>query len=187
MTEATNITESQAVADFLTNRTEESFALLFEILYPKVLRYFVLRGTAASTAEELAQDVLTTVYRHSAALRDRQLFFGWIFRIARNQLLQHVRKHFKKEAETVWIEDLDVQSARQMRTGETSAGNIREWLAQLEPVERQIMMLRYIEELGYQEIATALSLPLGTVKWKIFRAKAKLSETLKGHYKELET
>jgi RNA polymerase sigma-70 factor (ECF subfamily) len=52
------------------------------------------------------------------------------------------------------------------------------WMELLEPVERQIMMLRYSEELGYQEIATALGIPLGTVKWKIFSAKERLSAEL---------
>jgi RNA polymerase sigma factor (sigma-70 family) len=186
MIEAPNITETQAVTDFLLDRTEQSFATLFEILYPKVLRFFVLRGTPDTVAEELAQDVLTAVYRHSAALRDRQLFFGWLFRIARNQLLQHVRKHHRKDADTVAIDDLDSQSALQMQAEDSTGGSFRDWLLPLEPQERQIMLLRYIEELGYQEIATALNLPLGTVKWKIFRAKAKLSETLKGMRKESE-
>jgi RNA polymerase sigma-70 factor (ECF subfamily) len=179
MIEAPNITESQAVADFLNDRSEVSFAALFEILYPKVLRYFVLRGAAVGVAEELAQDVLITVYRHSAALRDRQMFFGWLFRIARNQLLQHIRKHYRKDADTVLIDDLDLQSAEQIRTASPTGGSIREWLELLEPMERQIMLFRYIEELGYQEIATALSMPLGTVKWKIFQAKGKLRQSLK--------
>jgi RNA polymerase sigma factor (sigma-70 family) len=52
------------------------------------------------------------------------------------------------------------------------------WMGLLEPVERQVMMLRYSEELGYQEIATALGIPLGTVKWKIFIAKERLSAEL---------
>jgi RNA polymerase sigma factor (sigma-70 family) len=183
MIEAPNITESQAVSDFLADRSEESFAALFEILYPKVLRYFVLRGAAPGLAEELSQDVLTAVYRHSAALRDRQLFFGWLFRIARNQLLQHIRRNHKKDADTVALDDLDIQSIGRMQTGGSADGSIQEWLGQLEPQERQIMMLRYIEELGYQEIATALNLPLGTVKWKIFRAKAKLGKSLKTNWK----
>jgi RNA polymerase sigma factor (sigma-70 family) len=186
MLEPPNTSETQAVTDFLLARSEQSFAALFEILYPKVLRYFILRGAPDTVAEELAQDVLTAVYRHSAALRDRQLFFGWLFRIARNQLLQHVRKHHRKDADTVAIEDLDTQCVGKIQTQDPAAGSLREWLAQLEPQERQIMMLRYIEELGYQEIATALNIPLGTVKWKIFRAKAKLSETLKGTRKEIE-
>ncbi len=186
MLEAPNISETEAVSDFLLAHSEQSFATLFEILYPKVLRYFILRGAPNTVAEELAQDVLTAVYRHSGTLRDRQLFFGWLFRIARNQLLQHVRKHHRKDADTVAIDDLDTQAAGRMHTEDPTAGSLREWLAPLEPQERQIMMLRYIEELGYQEIATALNLPLGTVKWKIFRAKAKLSETLKGMRKETE-
>ncbi len=186
MLEAPNISETQAVADFLLVRSEQSFATLFEVLYPKVLRYFILRGAPDAVAEELAQDVLTAVYRHSDALRDRQLFFGWLFRIAHNQLLQHVRKHHRKEADTVAIDDIDTKSAGCIQTEDPFTGSLRGWLAPLEPQERQIMMLRYIEELGYQEIATALNLPLGTVKWKIFRAKAKLSETLKGMRKEIE-
>jgi len=186
MLEAPNIPETEAVATFLRDKSEQAFAALFEILYPKVLRYFILRGTPDAVAEELAQDVLTAVYRHSDALRDRQLFFGWLFRIARNQLLQHVRKHHRKDADTIAIDDLDTQSAGRMRTEQRIAGSFREWLAPLEPQERQIMMLRYIEELGYQEIATALNIPLGTVKWKIFRSKAKLTETLKGSRKETE-
>ena len=48
----------------------------------------------------------------------------------------------------------------------------------LEPDERQIMMLRYCEELCYREIATALGIPLGTVKWKIFIAKERLCTEL---------
>jgi RNA polymerase sigma-70 factor (ECF subfamily) len=180
MTEAPKIAEGQAVADFLETRSEESFAVLFEILYPKVVCFFAARGTPQSTAEELAQDVLTAVYRHAAALRDRQLFFGWLFRIARNQLLQSLRKH-RHDPDTVAIEDLDVGFARQLRTGDVPADSeLRSWLGCLEPQERQIMLLRYVEELGYQEIATALNIPLGTVKWKIFNAKAKLGETLKG-------
>ncbi|HEY3742258.1 MAG TPA: RNA polymerase sigma factor [Bryobacteraceae bacterium] len=179
MFEAPNITESQAVSEFLANRGEEAFAAMFEILYPKILRYFIVRGADLSVAEELAQDVLTTVYRQSASLRDRQMFFGWLFRIARNQLLQYVRKHHRKDSETVAIDDLDVHLAGRIRTGDASGLSIRDWLSPLEPQERQIMMLRYVDELGYQEIATALNMPLGTIKWKIFQAKGKLRESLK--------
>ena len=121
MREAHDISESEAVSAFLLAHSEQSFATLFEILYPKVLRYFILRGTPNTVAEELAQDVLTAVYRHSGALRDRQLFFGWLFRIARNQLLQHVRKHHRKEADTIAIDDLDTQAAGLMRTEDPAA------------------------------------------------------------------
>jgi RNA polymerase sigma-70 factor (ECF subfamily) len=54
-----------------------------------------------------------------------------------------------------------------------------EWMAFLEEDEREIMMLRYIDELEYHEIAELLGLPQGTVQWKIFNAKKKLAARFK--------
>lgn len=51
--------------------------------------------------------------------------------------------------------------------------SLPEWLSHLEPAEREILMLHFAEDLGYREIALALGIPLGTVKWKAFNAKAK--------------
>jgi RNA polymerase sigma-70 factor (ECF subfamily) len=179
-TQTENQAEHQAVAEFLETHSDRSFTVLFELLYPKVVCFFMVRGTPAGTAEELAQDVLTAVYRHAAALRDRQLFFGWLFRIARNQLLQSLRKQ-RRNPDTVALEDLDAVLAAEIKIGDEAADlELREWFECLERQERQIMLLRYVEELGYQEIATALEMPLGTVKWKIFSAKAKLAASLKG-------
>ena len=179
MTQAVHITESHAIAEFLETRTEESFAVLFEILYPRLLCFFRCRGTSRATAEELAQDVLAAVYRHAKALRERQLFTGWLFRIARNQLLQYIRKH-RHDVDTVSMEDLDLRTVHQVWTEEIPANSeFAEWLRCLESQERQIMVLRYVDELGYQEIATILEMPLGTVKWKIFNAKSKLEKQFK--------
>jgi RNA polymerase sigma-70 factor (ECF subfamily) len=179
MIQAPNYRESQAIAEFLATMTEESFAVLFEILYPKMLCFFMVRGTSRSTAEELAQDVLSAVHRHAAALRDRQLFSGWLFHIARNQLLQYLRKH-RRDVNTVSIDDLDAKYAPETKEEALpERSELVEWVECLEPQERQIMMLRYIEELGYREIATVLEIPLGTVKWKIFNAKSKLGKALK--------
>ena len=50
-----------------------------------------------------------------------------------------------------------------------------QWMAALDAEERQIMMLRYVEELEYHDIAEVLGLPLGTVQWKIFNSKKKLA------------
>jgi RNA polymerase sigma-70 factor (ECF subfamily) len=167
--------EQDAVAAFLANGSQESFGALFEALYPKVVRYFVVRGLELPVAEELAQDVLMTTYQHANSLRQKECFFGWLFRVAGNRHLQHLRQR-KRKIETV---GLTPNSVRGFKRSEPSAferqSDFQHWMDLLEPVERQIMMLRYSEELGYQEIATALGIPLGTVKWKIFSAKERLS------------
>jgi RNA polymerase sigma factor (sigma-70 family) len=50
-----------------------------------------------------------------------------------------------------------------------------QWMAELDGDERQIMVLRYVEEMEYHDIAEALGIPLGTVQWKIFNSKKKLT------------
>ena len=170
--------EQEAVAAFLANGSQESFRALFEALYPKLVRYFVVRGLELPVAEELAQDVLMTAYQHASSLRQKECFFGWLFRVAGNRHLQYLRQR-KRKIETV---GLTPNSVRGFKRSESSTferqSDFQHWMDLLEPVERQIMMLRYSEELGYQEIATALGIPLGTVKWKTFSAKERLSVEL---------
>ena len=170
--------EQEAVAAFLANGSQESFRALFEALYPKLVRYFVVRGLELPVAEELAQDVLMTTYQHANSLRQKECFFGWLFRVAGNRHLQYLRQR-KRKIETVGLTPNTIRGFKRSDTGALERqSDFQHWMDLLEPVERQIMMLRYSEELGYQEIATALGIPLGTVKWKIFSAKERLSVEL---------
>jgi len=167
--------EREAVEAFLATGSEAAFGKLASALFTRLVRYFSIRGLDAQTAEELAQDVLMIIYRKAEMLRNKESFYGWFYKIARNQHLQHVRQH-KREAELV---DLDRLPPSSGQAGETSQEDeFFHWIHPLEPDEQQIMILRYVEDLTYQEIATALSIPLGTVKWKIFDAKMKLTDIL---------
>ena len=169
--------ERGAVAAFLASPTPETFRMLFEALYAKLVRYFSVRGVDRQIAEELAQEVLLAVYRKRDTLREEENFFGWLFTIARNELLQHLRAH-RHDVE-IPVEPSELQVYAQSVAPEPSdSGEFLLWMKLLEPVEQQVMMLRYVEDLGYQEIASALNLPLGTVKWKIFNAKETLRQAL---------
>lgn len=177
VTMTTAQTEKEVVESFLSTRGNDAFAALAAILFGRLTRYFSIRGLDIETAEELTQDVLLTIYQKAEALRSKEHFYGWVFKIARNQHLQHVRRRRKK----VELVDLDTLVHPSQLT---AAGKGPEeakflcWIAPLESDTRQIMILRYVEELSYQEIATALDIPLGTVKWKIFDAKMKLTDVL---------
>ena len=54
-----------------------------------------------------------------------------------------------------------------------------EWVSYLEPAERDIIILRFIEELSYEELSVALEVPIGTVKWRLFNAKKKLAPIIR--------
>jgi len=173
------VEEKQAIELFLLTRTEESFCALFEAFYAKVRRYFLLRRLDRMTADELAQNVMFIVYRRAGDVREPELFGGWLFKIARNELSRHWRQH-RPDDQAVAFEPLSAELAAKLsvEVEATRNSDFQEWMSYLEPAEREIMMLRFVEELSYEELAAALGIPLGTVKWRIFNAKKKLSQII---------
>ena len=138
-----------------------------------------MRGLDASTAEELAQDVLLTVYRRARELRNRLCFTGWLFQVARNSFLQHARKRHTvlesltgRESE----EKILARTASRFRLPEES--ELFEWMRSLDESEREICLMRYLDGLDYQSIADALQMPMGTVKWKLHQVKKKIAARL---------
>lgn len=161
----------QAIEAFLSNPTEETFCALFVAFYGRVRRYFLLRGTDAMTAEDLAQRVLFAVYNKACELENAALFQGWLFVVARNELLQHWRRG-QSRVETVelepMVEQLTIASDLELRA------EFAEWLSLLEPNERELVMLRFVEGLSYEELALAFKAPLGTIKSRLFAVREKL-------------
>ena len=171
--------EHRALELFLETGAEEPFCILFETLFPRVRRYFLLRGLDRAAAEDLAQNVMLTVYRRAGDLRDRALFNGWLFRIARNELLQHLRRQEPPK----WVVPLEPMSET-LAEGLTvsvrseQSNQFAHWMSYLEPAERELVRLRFVDELSYEELAMALGVPLGTVKWRLFNARKKLSSVI---------
>ena len=167
--------EQQAIESFLDNRTEEAFCALFVALYGRVRRYFLLRGTDEMTAEDLAQRVLFIVHRKAGEFQDAALFQGWLFAIARNELLQHWRRG-QSRIETVELEPMRAVLAERL-TIEGDAelrAEFNQWLSMLEPNERELVLLRFVEGLSYEELAEGFGVPLGTVKSRLFAVREKL-------------
>jgi len=163
---------------FLNTPSEESFTALFEVFSPQLFSYFRARRCAPELAEDLTQEVMLKVYRKAGQIRDRRLFRGWLFKIASNTLLIHYDKR-SREVATV---DVAGVTDRLAAPASSSAGSVpsecHRWMALLDSRERELMTLRYIEDWEYHEIAAAQAVPIGTVQWRIFRAKKKLAPHL---------
>lgn len=164
------------IEQFLTTRTEEAFCALFEAVCVRVRRYFLLRGLDISTAEELTQNVLLKVYRRAGELRKAEHFYGWLFTIARNEMVSFWRGE-QVRVETVGLDSLPEDQAMRLTVEPVVMPELRlmGWLKALDPADRDLVLLRFVEGLSYEELATAFSLPLGTVKWRIFNARKKLA------------
>jgi RNA polymerase sigma-70 factor, ECF subfamily len=171
--------ERAAAEEFLESPSEASFSALFRILTPQLTSFFRARGCELALSEDLAQDVMLTVYRKADQLRDRTLFRAWLFKIARSVLCRHYGKR-SNELETIGLENL---SNRLLASSHTSAGTpafeFLDWIEFLDTREQEALRLRFIEEWEYHEIAAAQEIPIGTVQWRVFNAKKKLAPHLK--------
>jgi RNA polymerase sigma-70 factor (ECF subfamily) len=162
-----------AIGEFLEHPSEESFVSAYRSLYAPLFRYFIVRGLDSFTAEELVQDVLLTVYRRSAEIRNKLCIKGWLYMVARNSLLQHARK------QRVSPESLGGGEPVTERFHIAQESELFDWMLVLEDDEREICLMRYMDGLDYQSIAEALQLPIGTVKWKLHQVKNKIAARLR--------
>jgi RNA polymerase sigma-70 factor (ECF subfamily) len=163
---------------FLEASNEDSFTELFNTFRPQLVAFFRARNCELALAEDLAQEVMLTVYRKASQLRDRTLFRSWLFKIARNALCRHYGKQ-AREVETVDLADAAdrLVAASHKPTG-TPASEFLHWMTFLDSREREVMTLRFIEQWEYHEIAAAQDIPIGTVQWRVFNAKKKLAPYL---------
>jgi len=132
-----------------------------------------VRRVAASEAEadDLVQDIWVRVLRGLPGLRDPARLRSWLFGIAHRVLMDRLRRRYSAPLQAP-VEQLaanvDLQSELIQRD------QIERGLSALHPTEREALVLFYLEELSLAEIADALALPIGTVKSRLHRARARL-------------
>ena len=166
------------IQSFLDAPDETTFADLFRVFSPKLVAFFRARGSGP-VAEDLAQEVMFTVYRKAGQVRDRALFRAWVFRIARNTLSRHF-SHRIREVDTVDLSEVSERvAAVSPANGGAPAFEFNHWMDFLGEREKEALTLRFVEEWEYHEIAAAQNIPIGTVQWRVFNAKRKLAPVLK--------
>src|SRR3984957_21092969 len=109
--------EVAATKRFLEAPNEESFTELFLTWTPQLMSFFRSRRCARDLSEDLSQEVMLTVYRKAAQLRDRARFRAWVFTIARHALYRHQRK---RSLEMVAIDVQDIGDTRTKPMGSSA-------------------------------------------------------------------
>jgi RNA polymerase sigma-70 factor (ECF subfamily) len=176
-TSVTNLQECEVAERFLDRADEDSFNALFRVFSPQLVAFFRRRGHETGVAEDLAQEVMLTVYRKAGQLRDHNLFRAWLFRVARNAACRHYAQR-SRQVPTVDLADLNDLLAAPNHSPRGPASEFNDWMQFLEPEEREAMTLRFVEEWEYHEIAASKAIPIGTVQWRVFNSKKKLAAHL---------
>lgn len=144
-----------------------------------------------ATAEDLAQEVFIKAFRRLDTYDGERKFSSWLFKIAHNTTIDHLRRH---APETVPLEggkdkdeehrgglaavlsDDSVENPSAAAERKDMARSLERAIARLRPDYREVVVLFYIEGASYQEICEATGLPLGTVKTNLHRARKELAE-----------
>ena len=175
--------ECEIVERFLRQTDNDSFNAVFRVFSPQLVTFFRRRGFENGIAEDLAQEVMLTVYQKAGQLRDHKLFRAWLFKVARNAACRHFGQR-TREVSTVDVTDITDFLPAPSCSPLGPASEFNDWMKFLDAPEREAMTLRFVEECEYHEIAAAQAIPVGTAKWRVFNSKKKLAAHL-GPVREL--
>ena len=145
-------------------------------------------------ALDLAQETFVRAWTALPNFRRQSQFRTWLYRIATNlcyNRLPHLRRSLTELGDDVIAEIPETDIAFGDRVHGVESRELRSFLHQaidhLDEHYRLLIVLRYQNELSYEEIATMLNLPLGTVKTGLFRAKEQLRRALETYQEPLWT
>ncbi|MHC4931042.1 MAG: RNA polymerase sigma factor [Planctomycetota bacterium] len=134
--------------------------------------------------EDVAQEVFLKVFTRIGAFDERSKFYTWLYRVAANAAKDHVKKRSRRPAvaldEEVGTPDLEPGPGERAASAEVRL-RVREAIASLPPRYREVLALRELEGLSYNEIASVLKISIGTVESRLHRARARLKRRLENH------
>ena len=174
------------------NGDQRAYANLMQ-LYRTPIYMMLLKMTKSPTeADDLTLETFGKAFCSLHLYTPTHAFSTWLFSIASNKCIDHIRR---RHMQTVPLSDISSHSEDDtyeftMPTGDPTpeeevmtaqrARMLRDLVSQLKPTYRKVVEMRYFEELSYEEIAQRLSLPIGTVKVQLMRARNLLSSIAEG-------
>jgi len=162
---------------------EEAFTLLHE-RYCGSLKYYVRRLVdSEAAADDVLQTAWMKVLRGIKKLRRLDTFPVWLYRIARNEALQAIRRERK------WVELSEIdepvdtdEGSDEMLLG-IDASRLHGALGKLTALHREVLVLKFLEDMSYEEMGEVIGCNPGTVKSRIHYAKKSLRRALEGEEK----
>ena len=172
---------------------EDAFGELVRMFHERVYAVIYRMVSQADDARDLAQQAWVKAWQRLGTYKQESQFFTWIYRIAVNTAMDHLRKQGRRKEVSLdafpvsdpkpsidWTPPSEGRPDRRLEQEEIRKA-FQSALASLGPEHRTALVLREVEGLSYQEIAGAMKCRMGTVMSRIFYARRLIQE----HMKEL--
>jgi len=174
--------EQAALAAAVAERRDrQAFTRLFDFFAPRLQAYLVRLGTDPASAEEIAQDAMTTLWRKASLFDpDKSSLATWLYRIARNRRIDMLRRNRASIIEPEdpvfdMVDETDIEGQFDAQQREEA---VRSALAGLPQEQLDLVRLAFFDGLSHSQISERTGLPLGTVKSRIRLAFTRLRRTL---------
>lgn len=166
-----------------------AFGLLYDHYQPKIYRFVFVQVGRREEAEDLTHQVFLKAWTGISGYRDFGYPFGsWLYRIARNQVIDH----YRTKKQNLPIESLDqtdeeprIPSVEHSVADKIQMDKVSQAIRSLKPAYRDVILMRYVEELSVRETALAIGKSEGAVKLIQHRALKQLRDTIDPSHQSL--
>jgi len=185
---------SQRSDDELIQKAQEGDLRSFDLLvrrYQRKIYYLAYRMVKShAAADDIAQETFINAYSAIKSFKIGYSFYTWLYRICMNLSINYLKRQkfvipesqFQEETSPLEREAPGADPSNHLALKELE-NKIEKALDLLPPKFKAVLVLRVYEDLSYEEIAKTLKISMGTVMSRLFRAREKMQEMLKG-YKE---
>ena len=156
------------------DRDETAFSEIFDYIAPKINAYYIKHNLSSELAEELTQEVLSTIWIKAELFNsEKSKFITWSFTIARNKKIDFYRKNQKK----VSNEDVrDFLYENDKSNDYEIESTINKITKNLDQNQKKLIKMSFFEQKSHKIIAAELEIPLGTVKSRIRATLSKMQK-----------
>ena len=156
------------------DRDETAFSEIFDYIAPKINAYYIKHNLSSELAEELTQEVLSTIWIKAELFNsEKSKFITWSFTIARNKKIDLYRKN-KKNVSNDDVRDFLYENDKSNDYEiESTINKITE---DLDQNQKKLIKMNFFEQKSHKIIAAELEIPLGTVKSRIRATLSKMQK-----------
>lgn len=158
-----------------------AFGLLYDYYQPKIYRFVLIKVGRREEAEDLTHQVFLNAWQKISNYKDLGFpFSSWLYRIARNQVIDH----YRTKKQEVGLEEVDVEISTDFGLNEKSIDDKRQLETVMESLKnlredyQEVLIMRFIEDLSVKETAAAVEKSEGAVKLMQHRAVKELKKVL---------
>lgn len=159
----------------------DAFEQLVAAYRDQVFRLALRMCGSEADADEVAQEAFLSAWKALPNFRGESQFSTWLYQLSTHAAIDLMRREKRQIAadDITEVSAADPAPSPQQQAEQSEQREIvRDAILQLAPEQREVVVLRFMEELSYEEIGAVLKLPSGTVKSRLNRAKAQLKEIL---------